>query len=263
MDLHLQDKAAIVAGGSTGLGAESARQLAAEGAKLVLAARSSDWLDRQAAALRQRYQADVATVAADHTEAGAADQVAGAGLDRFGRIDILINSTAAPQGGPLWELPDSVWESAFTLKVVGTMRMVRAVFPTMRRQRYGRIVLVGGDTGRQPSTRLLPSSAANAAVLALAKGLADEAGPHGIHVNVVSPGLTKTERITARWAEMARESGTTTATVEADFQRGSPLGTVGEPEDVARLIVFLASDAATNITGTSITTDGGRSRGLA
>ena len=110
--------------------------------------------------------------------------------------------------------------------------------------------------------RLLPGAAANAALLAVTKGLADEVGPEGISVNAVNPGPTRTERITTLFANLTASTGKPLAEIEDEFTADSPMGTMGDPEDVARMIVLLASDAANNITGSSITTDGGRSRAL-
>lgn len=259
IDLKLEGKVAIVTGGTRGLGAASARLLAADGARLVLSDR--DLGDLEAFA-KELGSPDVALAPADLTEPTAAINVATRAEEAFGRIDILINCAGASQGGIFWDIPDQVWEDSFALKFMGTIRMMRAVLPAMRRQHYGRIVTVVGDTGKQPRPRLLPGAAANAALLAVTKGLADEVGPDGISVNAVNPGPTRTERVTTLFANLSASTGKPLAEIEEEFTADSPFGTMGDPEDVARMIVLLASDAANNITGSSITTDGGRSRGL-
>lgn len=262
IDLKLKDKVAIITGGSKGLGAESARLMAADGCKLAIAS-LKDGLDEFAAELKQRYNADVLTLPTDLSKAESTQQIAEATLKRFGRIDILINSAGAAQGGVFWDIPEKTWEDAFALKFFGTVYMMRAVMPTMIKQKYGRIVTVVGDTGKQPNPRLLPGSSANAALLAVTKGLADEAGPYGISVNAVNPGPTRTDRMTTLFANLSKSTGRSISEIEAGFMKDAALGTIGDPADVARVIVFLASDAAANITGTSIATDGGRSRAIA
>ncbi len=263
IDLNLRGKVAIITGGSRGLGAASATLMAAEGAKLSLVALADPELDRFAAELRETQNADVLVIPTDLTDPKAADDAAAQSLAAYGRIDVLINSAGAAQGGIFWDIPDKVWDDAYTLKFMGTVRMMRAVLPAMRKQKYGRIVTVVGDTGKQPRARLLPGSSVNAALLAITKGLADEVAGDGISVNAVNPGPTRTERVTTLFANLARDTGRSLEDIEKEFTEDSPFGTIGEPDEVARMIVLLASDAASNITGSSITTDGGRSRTLA
>lgn len=262
IDLKLSGKVAIITGGSKGLGAESARLLAADGARVALVSRTKATLDAFAAELTQAHKAEVMTIAADLSQPGSAEPVAETVLKRFGRIDILINSAGAAQGGVFWEIPEKVWEDGFALKFFGTVRMTRAVLPAMIAQGYGRIVHVVGDTGKQPNPRLLPGATANAALLALTKGLADEVGPRGIAVNAVNPGPTRTDRIATLFANLSKSTNKSLDEIEAGFMKDAALGTIGDPADVARVIVFLASDAAANITGTSILSDGGRSRAI-
>ena len=262
IDLKLEGKVAIVTGGTRGLGAASVRLLAADGARLVLTDRDLGELEAFAEELRGAHGAEVVVAPSDLTDPAAADTVAARAVEAFARIDILINCAGASQGGIFWDIPDKVWDDSFALKFMGTIRMMRAVLPAMRAQRYGRIVTVVGDTGKQPRPRLLPGAAANAALLAVTKGLADEVGADGISVNAVNPGPTRTERITTLFANLTASTGKPLAEIEDEFTADSPMGTMGDPEDVARMIVLLASDAANNITGSSITTDGGRSRAL-
>ena len=263
MDLQLRDKVAVITGGSKGLGAASAWILAAEGAKLVLAARTAEVLNALRHQLGERHRAEVTTVAVDLTAADGAEAVARAAVEAHGRIDILINSAGSSQGGLFWEIPDKVWEQSLALKFLGTIRMMRAVIPIMRRQSYGRIVTVVGNIGRQPNPRLLPGAAANAALLAVTKGLADELAKDGIVVNAVNPGPTRTERWITLMSNLAKSSSRSVTEVESDFTGEIPMGRLAEPEEIARVIVFLASDCAANITGTSITADGGWTKALA
>ena len=139
MDLGLKDKAVIVTGASKGLGAASARALAAEGARLLLTARDEERISAVARAIEEEYGTTCATVPADLTRADAADAIVTQALEKLGRIDILINCAGASQGGVFWEIPDQVWENSFALKFMGTLRMMRAVIPHMRERGAGRI----------------------------------------------------------------------------------------------------------------------------
>lgn len=260
IDLNLKGKVAIITGGSLGLGAESARQMATEGARLVLVSRTEDPLEPICSELEGT---DLLPIYADLTDPRAPDEIVKQTLKTFNRIDILANCAGAAQGGIFWKIPDEIWEQAFALKFFGTIRMMRSVLPKMQEQGYGRIVTIVGDTGKQPNPRLLPGSASNAALLAVIKGVADEVGPDGISVNAVNPGPTRTGRVETLFNNLSRDTGKSLDEIEAEFTKDSPFKTMGEPKEVARIIVFLASDAASNITGTSILTDGGRSRALA
>ncbi len=263
MDLNLKGKSAIVTGGNKGLGAAAARVLAEEGANLLLVARGAELLREEAARLRDDFGIEAVTHAADLTELEAADRVAAAALDSFGCIDILINCAGGAQGGIFWEIPDAVWDDAIGLKLMGTVRMLRAVIPAMRERGYGRIVNLVGNGGRQPGPLLIPGSAANAALLAVTKGLADAVAADGIMVNAVNPGATRTGRLITLIEDNAKTTGRTIAEVEADFIAQIPLGRLAEPEEIARLIAVLASDAVGNMTGASLTADGGATKALA
>ena len=263
MELNLKGRVALVTGGNKGLGAASARQLAAEGAHLFLTARDTGELSAIAEDLADMHAAEVATLATDLTDHGAADEVAAAAIDRYGRIDILVNSAGASQGGVFWEIEDRVWLDSLELKFLATVRMMRAVIGHMRAQAYGRIVTIVGSAGRQPDSRLLPGAAANAALLAVTKGLADEVAPDGIVINAINPGPTRTERWHTLMRNLAASSGRTVDDIEGDFIGKIPMNRLGEPEEIARLVAFLASDAAANMTGTSLTADGGWTKGLA
>ncbi len=257
MDLKLEGKVALITGASRGLGAATARLLAAEGARLALSARDADTLEATAEEIRAASGAEVVTVAQDLTEPGGADKVAAAALDAYGRIDILVNSAGAARGGVFWEIPDEVWEQSLALKFFATMRMIRAVLPGMRTRKYGRIVTIVGNGGCQPSPRALPGGSANAALLALTSGLAREIAPDGICINAVNPGPTMTDRWTGLLADMSSRTGRPVEALKAEIEESIPLGRFGDPDEIARAVAFLASDCAGNITGTSILCDGG------
>ena len=177
MDLLLKDKTALITGASRGLGAATANALAAEGTNLLLTARDETALKSQAEAISKTHGVLVKIAPVDLIQNSACDDVAKACIDAFGRIDILVNSAGASQGGLFWDIPDDVWRDSMELKMMATVRMMRAVIPAMIEKKYGRIVNIVGNTGVQPSPRLLPGSAANAALLAITRGLGEELAP--------------------------------------------------------------------------------------
>ncbi len=262
MDLGLEGKIALITGGNKGLGAASAERLAAEGANLFLTARNSADLEKTAANIVGRHSVEAAFLAADLTDPASADIIVASALERFGRIDILVNCAGASQGGVFWDIPDQVWQDSMELKFMATIRMIRAVIPQMRTHEYGRIVTIVGNTGQQPNPRMLPGAAANAALLAVTKGLADEVAQDGVVVNAVNPGPTRTERWNTLMENLASSTNQSVKDVESGFMKEIPMNRLASPDEIARIVTFLASDAAANMTGTSITADGGWTKAL-
>lgn len=263
MDLGFKNKIAIVTGASKGIGAACAEILAAEGAKVVLVARTPRYLDRLAKRLARRYSTDVGYISADMAQRGTADDVAKQVLKTFGRIDVLINSAGSSQGGLFWEVTDDTWDSAIHLKFLGAVRMVRAVLPAMRRQKYGRIVNVAGNTGRQPHPRLLPGSTTNAALLSFTKGLSEEIMRDGVYINALQPGPTQTEHWDKLMANLSRRTGFSPRAYEKEFMKEIPMRRVAAAVEMARPVIFMASDLASYMTGRSIIVDGGWTKDLA
>ncbi len=263
MDFRLKGKIAVISGGNKGLGAASANALAAEGANLFLTARNVDELEAAASRISNSHGVQVETLAGDLTVPDTADLVAKAALRRFGQIDILVNSAGSSQGGVFWEMPDSAWEDSMSLKFMGTIRMMRAVIPAMREQHYGRIINIVGNLAKQPNPRLLPGAAANAGLLAATVGLAQEVAKDGIVVLAVNPGPTRTERWKTLMEKLAEQQKTSVEAIEGGIMEDIPMNRLGEPEEIGRIVAFMASDIAANMTGTSLTADGGWIKGLA
>ena len=262
MDLGLKQKVALISGGNKGLGAASADALAAEGANLFLTARNDGELTDTATRIRDAYGVDVETLAGDLTDPDTADRVTDAALQRYGRIDILVNSAGASQGGVFWEIPDSAWQDSLELKFMGTVRMMRAVIPAMREQHYGRIINIVGNLAKQPNPRLLPGAVANAGLLAVTTGLAQEVAEDGIVVLAVNPGPTRTERWNTLMENLAAQQNTSVEAIESGFMADIPMKRLGAPEEIGRIVAFMASDTAANMTGTSLTADGGWIKGV-
>ncbi len=262
MDLLLKNKIALVTGASRGLGAATAVALAQEGAGLALSARDQHALNQKVDQITANHGTKAIAISADLSESGAADAVVDQCVKEFGRVDVLVNSAGASQGGVFWEIPDTVWQESLELKLMGTVRMMRAVIPVMMDHGGGRIVNIVGNTGMQPSPRLLPGASANAALLAITRGLAEDVAPHNIVINALNPGPTRTERWTTLMGRLADSSGRSVSEVEHDYTDQIPMDRLAEPEEIGRLAAFLASERAANMTGACLTADGGWTKGI-
>jgi 3-oxoacyl-[acyl-carrier protein] reductase len=262
MDLGLAGKTALVTGGSRGIGRAIALGLAAEGARVAICARSDGALKTAAAEIRQRSGAEVATIAADLSRLDEVTRVVDAALARLGTIQVLVNNAGAIRGADFLEAPDEQWVTDWNLKLLGYIRMCRAVFPVMRSQGGGRICNVIGAAARNPTPTYLAGGAANAALVNFTKGLADLGAAHRILVTGVSPAATRTERWDGLIAQQAAAAGRSVEELRAEAERSYPLGRIAGPEDVANLVCFLVSERASFLTGICVTVDGGATRGV-
>jgi NAD(P)-dependent dehydrogenase (short-subunit alcohol dehydrogenase family) len=253
----------MVSGASKGIGRAVALGLAEEGVHLALNARGPELLHGLVDDLARGYDVTALPVPGDMSRLSDVQAFVHQTVERFGRIDILVNAAGSSQGGVFWEVPDQVWLDSWGLKLFGYVRLMREVIPHMIRQGGGRIVNVVGNSAKQPIPTMLPGGSANAALLTITKGVADAVAPHGIVVNAVNPGPIRTERWDGLMARLGETLGLSAAAYEATFVKEIPLGRVGRPEEMADLVVFLASERASYLTGVSITADGGMTRGMA
>jgi len=263
MELGLRGKVAIITGGSVGIGKETARKLALEGVRVVITARSKDVLERAAADISASTGGECVAYPADMTDTAAVQRCVQQTVDRFGSVDILVNCAAAP-GGLVRnniELADiDALKFDLDTKLIGYFRACQACVPHMRAAGWGRIVNVGGLTAR--CTEAL-SGMRNAALVHFTKTLSDHVGVDGITVNIVHPGVTRTEHIESWFAEMAKDEGVTVdAIVKREAADPAAIKRMLEAEEVADTILFLASARASGLTGESIAVDGGLSRAV-
>ena len=261
MDLGLKGRVAIVTGGSQGIGKAVATSLAAEGASLVLGARNEAILQTLASEIRTTYRVPVLAQPTDITKPTDIDSLVAQAIATYGRIDILINNGGGPPATRFDNTAIEVWQQAFELILMSVVHCCRAVIPHMQTQRWGRIINIASISVKQPIDSLILSNSIRAGVIGLAKSLANELGRDNILVNNVCPGYTLTDRL-QELIDVRATNGITPAQVVAMWQQEIPLGRLGKPEEIADYVVFLASERASYLTGTTVAVDGGRIRGI-
>jgi NAD(P)-dependent dehydrogenase (short-subunit alcohol dehydrogenase family) len=264
LELQLSGKTAIVTGGSAGIGLAIAKALYSEGVNVTIAARNPERLENAVSAIQSLPTpgAKVIAIAADLTQAESVDKVVSTTLTQFGQIDILVNNAGSARAGSFLELSDDVFLDAWNLKLLGYIRLVKAVVPHQKNRRDGRIVNIIGGAGRTPRPSFLPGGTTNAALLNFTRGISKELAEYNIRINAISPGATATERAERLAEQNAQARGITVEQAKAETLQGIPLKRIAQPEEIAALTLFLVSDLAASITGAEILVDGGHTPGV-
>jgi 3-oxoacyl-[acyl-carrier protein] reductase len=258
MDLGLKGKVALVAAASKGIGRACAMGLAVEGARVAICSRSEGDLKSAAEEIRAKTGAEVVAVPCDVTRAEDIRELMRRVTGTLGDVEILVANAGGPPRGNFDELTDEQWTRAFELSLLSTVRLVRAALPSMQKRRWGRIITIQSVSVKQPIAGLLLSNAVRPGVAGLMKTLATELGKDNILVNTVCPGRIMTDRFLSGHTQM----GKTVEEYLAATSKEVPLGRIGTPEEFANMVVFLASDRASYVTGVTVQVDGGLVRGL-
>jgi len=262
MDLNLKGKRALVMAASRGLGYASALALSREGCGLVICSRDESRIRAAADGIRQETGGDVHPVAADVSGDREASQLVEAAVSRLGGLDIVVHNAGGPPAGEFLAIAETQWQKAFEQNLLSLVRIVQAAAPIMKQAGGGRILTIASSSIKQPIPNLVLSNALRAGVWGLAKTLSRELAADKILVNVIAPGRIQTERIDELDRLTAERSGKSLDEVRRASAASVPLGRIGRPEEIASLVCFLASDAASYITGQAITVDGGAGTAL-
>ena len=256
MDLNLSGKHILITGGSKGIGLACAQAFLAEGARVSLVSRSEANLTRARESLSAFGTDRVQTHAADLTQAASAQAALDAAIATLGPVDVLVNSAGAAKRTPAPELSPQAWHDAMQAKYFSYIHMIDPVIKQMGQRGKGNIVNVVGNGGKVASPIHLAGGAANAALMLATAGLANAYAAQGIRVNAINPGLTRTERLKEGMAADARLQGIETEEAMKRAMAKIPMGRMAEPEEIAKVVLFLASDAASYVTGINMSMDG-------
>jgi 3-oxoacyl-[acyl-carrier protein] reductase len=262
MDLGLKDRVALVCGASKGLGRAVAQGLAQEGAKVAICSRNEKSILQAAEEIKQSTGVETLGLAVDLARADEARRLFKEALGHFGRIDILVNNAGGPPSLPFADIEDSQWQAAFELTLMSAVILIKEALPVMQARGSGRIINMTSVAVKQPLEGLILSNALRAGLIGLAKTLSNDYAAHNILINNVCPGYTLTERVKNLSRATAERRGLSPEAIIKEWESRIPMGRLGRPEELANLVVFLASEKASYITGTTTQVDGGFYKGL-
>ncbi len=247
-NLNLQGRVAVVTGGSRGIGRAVVERLAEAGASVVINYQRDERAATEAARSAERYGVEALARRADVSRREEVEEMVGATLERFGRIDIMVCNAGIWEGAPVEGISEELWDRVIDINLKGTWTACREVVPTMKLRRWGRIVIVSSTAGQRGETNVSNYAASKGGQISFMKSLATELAPHGITVNAVAPGWVETEMNTKVFADAARRG---------QIEETIPLGRIATADDIAYPVLFLCSEWARHITGEVLNVNGG------
>jgi len=255
IEMRMDQRCALITGASKGIGFAAATNFMKAGANVAIIARRSDLLEQARATLSTENKGKVVGIVGDVSKAEDCARIFAVAEKELGKVDVLINNAGTHSNGPFEAATDEIWQADFDLKLFAAIRLSRASFPGMKARKWGRIVNVLNSGAKWPRYGSTPTSVTRAAGMALTKVLSNEGAAHNVLVNAVLVGLIQTDQ----WVRgHARENkGRTLEEFLGDMATRVPMGRIGTAEELANMILFLASDAGSYVTGTAINVDGG------
>jgi len=262
METGLRGKTVLITGASQGMGRATAEAFAAEGARLAMCARNQKTLEAAQAEISRRHKTEVMVEAVDVTDADKLRRFVAAAAEHFGGIDVAVANAGGPPAKNFLSLTPDDWRKAVDVNFLSVVTLAREVIPHMQRKRWGRFITITSTSVRQPIPDLLLSNSVRPAVVGLIKSLAIEFGKDGLTFNNIAPGYTATERLSELSKVRALAAGTSEEQIRERWAQEIPLRRLGEPQEIADAIIWLASDRAAYVTGQTLVVDGGNYRGL-
>lgn len=257
MDFGLKNRSVLVTAASKGIGKATALGLLREGARVTICAREAATLEAARDELVSASGGQVLAVQADVTEPEQMVALVDAASSAHGKVEVLINNAGGPPPGHHSTITDAQWAQSFELTLQSAVRLTNLVLPDMQSAGWGRVINISSYSVKQPLDNMMLSNSLRLAVLGWAKTLANEVAESGVLVNTVCPGWTDTDRVSSVLQQRSAASGTTIETLRENIAARVPLGRIADAEEIANVVVFLASNAASYMTGTAIAVDGG------
>jgi 3-oxoacyl-[acyl-carrier protein] reductase len=262
MDLGIKGKTVLITASSKGIGKAVAEGFASEGCNIAVCSRNKESLIDTSKEIRNKYKVEPFWGVCDLNNLKDIENLYDAVAKQFGKVDILVNNCGGPIPGFFSDLSEQDWSNAFTQVLMSVVRLSHLVLPEMIKQEWGRIINITSVAVKQPVHNLMLSNSLRAGVTGFAKSLSNEVGSKNITVNNVAPGYTLTNRLYELAVNRAKLSGKSHEEILADMSKDIPMNRLGGPEEISSLIVFLASNKASYITGTTIQVDGGSTKAI-
>ena len=255
IDMRMDGRCALITGGSKGIGFAAATNFMRAGASVAIVARRPEVLEEARQALTREGKGKVVAIAADVSKADDCARAFASAEKELGRVDVLLNNAGTHSNGPFEAATDAIWQQDFDLKLFSAIRLVRAALPGMKARKWGRIVNVLNSGAKWQRHGSAPTSVTRAAGMALTKVLSNEGAAHNVLVNAVLVGLIQTDQWVRGHAK--ENKGRTIDEYLSEMAVRVPMGRIGTAEEFANMVLFLASDAGSYVTGTAINVDGG------